>query len=267
MRRLLLVAGLLVLGAAAGYVVGAFILDDPATSTVPATPTITTDSAAATSTTADAAATALEAAFAANEAALLALKEANDEALRAELARIDKASEREADDATDQLLGFRRRVVAFWADFWAESSVPRDSLEGFQLGVWPETAMLHEIDFALSQVESNVERAVSNAEYAAETAAMDRLNKVTVPYYGCMLAETADSWATAEDIAGCGTLLEFDGSPEWPAHNWTCVRSNVEAVSSMRPDDDYTIGWNVEGQMGRLFGCLDLQLPDLDTPP
>ena len=33
----------------------------------------------------------------------------------------------------------------------------------------------------------------------------------------------------------------------------------------MRPDDDYTVGRNVEDKIGRIFGCLDLQLPDPET--
>ena len=233
----------------------------------PASATVATSTTTVITTTTDAAA-AIEAVLAENEVTLVALEQANDEALRAELARIETAAEREAADATNRLLGFRRQVVAFWADFWVDPPVERDSLEGFLMGGWPETAMLQEIDFALSQVESNADTARRNAEFAAERAASDRLYKeVILPYAACLDTAVEVGASVERFVAVCSPLLEFDGPPEWPSHDWSCVRSNVEAVLSMRPDDDYTPGARTEAVLERLFDCQGLQPPDWEAPP
>ena len=253
------------IGVGAVWAVDYFFLNEPApTTAMPPTESAaeTVNAAFQTPPTTDAAAAALGSALAANEATLAALEENYDEALRGELTRIERAAERETTNATNRLTSFRSQVVAFWADFWIDPPVSRDSLEGFELAVWPETAMLHEIDFALSQVEPNVETAASNAKYEAEQAASASFRAATTHYYGCLNATMSNSvWATAEDVAGCGSLLEFD-DPDWPAHDWSCVRDNVEAVLSMRPDDDYILGRNTEAQIARIFNCHGFELPD-----
>ena len=231
------------------------------------TPTTTTTQAPITTTTVEVVTSGhqrLEAAFDANDATLLTLEEVNDEDLQAELARIERAARREADRAGNRLRGFRERVVAYWVDFWAEAPVPRDSLEGAQVR-FVEEGILREIDFTLSQVESNVEAATRNAEYAARRAARDRLNEVEDRYYRCLAVSSTeledDDWGTAEDIVtGCGTLLGL-GPPEWPAHDWSCVRNAVEAVLLIRPDN-YSVGESTAGYIGRAFECLGLEQPE-----
>lgn len=237
-------------------------------------PTTTTTTAATTVPAGDVEVARSDAAMAERE-----LQASADRSLRAELDRIEVAADDVAADARQRLVEFRGHIEDWWLIqfemVWADLNLPGDSSSALRenlappiplevgLAAFNARSMLNEIDYAIDQVSTNTETARDNAKYAARRFISDKLLGVQTEHSKCMLlAERAGP--TAEGINECSELLVLDGDQlRWPPYDWSCVHQAVLAVLALRPDTYDPMDPDAVGaEIGRIFACFDLELPE-----